>query len=123
MLCRDMEEIYQRYRVEMKQPHSFDEFLHNVAEFERLRRTGSQQLFTEIELEVREKGKFLKQQVKGIEEMVNSYRLLLAKINVLRNAASLFRVGSGDTADPEAAFLNLENGADPLAATREQKDR
>jgi hypothetical protein len=118
-----MEEIYQRYRVEMKQPQSFDEFLRNVAEFERLRKTGSQQLFTEIELEVKEKSKFLKQQVKGIEEMVNSYRLLLAKINVLRNAAHLFRVSQDEPANPEAVYDNLENGGDPLATTREQKDR
>jgi hypothetical protein len=55
-----MEAIYQRYRVEMKQPTNIDEFLHNVEEFERLKQKSSHLLFTEIENEVKDKQKFLR---------------------------------------------------------------
>jgi len=41
---------------------------------------------------VREKSKFLKQQVAGIDSMVTNYRNLIARINVLRNAVKMLRL-------------------------------
>ena len=79
----------------MQQPANIDEFLNNVKDFERIKQKGSHLLFNEIESDVREKSKFLRQQVNGIENMVLSYRGLLAKINVLSQAAKLFSLAAG----------------------------
>lgn len=45
----------------MKQPANIHEFLHHIKEFEIQKQKGSQLLFNEIESEVRDKAKFLKQ--------------------------------------------------------------
>lgn len=77
----------------MKSPPNIDEFLKHVSVFEKLKQKGSHLLFNEIENEVRDKSKFLRNQVSGIENMVSSYRNLIQKINVLKNAAALLRIG------------------------------
>lgn len=50
-------------------------------------------LFAEIEAEVKEKSKFIKSQVAGVDNMIINFRNLIARINVLKNALSLLRVG------------------------------
>lgn len=80
----------------MRSPANIDEFLKHVHDFEKMKQKGSHLVFNEIETEVREKNKFLKQQCAGIDNMVVSYRNLIGKINVLKNAVKLLRLG-GDT--------------------------
>lgn len=89
---REIEDICIEYRVDMKSPDNIDEFLKHVHDFEKMKQKGSHLLFNEIELEVREKNKFLKQQCAGIDNMVVSYRNLLGRINVLKSAVRLLRL-------------------------------
>ena len=54
--------MYRKYRLPLQSPSSIEEFLKHVKNFEKVKQKGSHLLFSEIEKEVNEKNKFLKQQ-------------------------------------------------------------
>jgi hypothetical protein len=60
--CRDIEEIFYKYKVDLRTPTSIDEFLRHVQDFEKIKEKGAHLLFSEIEHEVKERSKFLKSQ-------------------------------------------------------------
>lgn len=67
-------------------------------------------LFNEIENDIGEKHAFLIKQSKFIENMVHSYKTLMAKINILKHAARIFGLSFGGVvegrpADFEASAL------------------
>ncbi len=60
-------------------------------------------LFSDIEQDLVEKERFLKDQSGKIDEMVKMYHTMLAKISVLRSAATFFnlQIAKGDGIDVE----------------------
>lgn len=81
-----------RYNVEMKSPPGIDVFLQQVDEYTKLKGKAVHLLFNEIESDIKDKHSFLIKQTKLIESMVDSYKNLMATINVYKRAAILFNL-------------------------------
>lgn len=92
-----------RYNVEMKSPPGIEAFLQQVDDYTKQKGKAVHLLFNEIESDILDKHTFLMKQAKLIESMVDSYKNLMATINVYRRAAILFDLPH------EASVVDEEN--------------
>lgn len=83
-----------RYRVEMRCPPDIDVFLQQVDDYTKQKGKAVHLLFNEIENDIGEKHRFLIKQQKFIENMISSYKNIIAKINILKHAAKIFGLHS-----------------------------
>lgn len=90
-----------RYNVEMKSPPSIEVFLQLVDEYTKVKDKAVHLLFNEIENDIKDKHVFLTQQAKLIESMVDSYKNLIATINVYEVAAKMFNLSQIYGSDEE----------------------
>lgn len=74
----------------MNPPTDIEVFLQQVDDYTKQKGKAVHLLFNEIEHDVSEKHKFLMKQQKFIENMVSSYKHIIAKINILNHAATIF---------------------------------
>ena len=81
-----------RYHVEMKSPPGIDVFLQQVDDYTKHKGKAVHLLFNDIESDIQEKFTFLTNQSRLIESMVESYKNLIAQINILKRSALLFNL-------------------------------
>mmetsp|Transcript_20028 Transcript_20028/g.14518 ORF Transcript_20028/g.14518 Transcript_20028/m.14518 type:complete len:177 (+) Transcript_20028:284-814(+) len=73
----------------MKAPENVNAFESAINAIKFNRKGAASQLFGEIELDVRDKGAFLKKQKALINDSIDAFRVMLSKINMLRAVAKL----------------------------------
>lgn len=100
--CSEISAMCKRYNVEMKSPPDVEAFLQLVDDYTKQKGKAVHLLFNDIESDILDKHGFLTKQQKLIESMVDSYKNLIATINVFHIAARMFNL-SHDLKDFENA--------------------
>ncbi len=88
-IFREVEDMCRKYHVEMRSPDNIDTFLQQVNLFRQQKGKAAHLLFNEIEHDIVDKHSFLMNQEDGLEKMVQMFKTLIGKINVLNHTQKL----------------------------------